>query len=84
MGLGHPARQARVEGDGPLEAIREFLATHKEFRIDPHYTRFGITSSPDGYLRRLADGETGATRALAGASCKITGRFGQVCDVGPQ
>lgn len=52
-----PRGKREWKGDGPLEAIRDFLAAHKEFRIDPHYTRFGITSSPNGYLRRLADGE---------------------------
>jgi cephalosporin hydroxylase len=50
------AKPAWKEG-GPLDAIREFLATHKEFRVDPFYTRFGITSSPEGYLRRLSESE---------------------------
>jgi len=52
-----PRGKPEWKGNGPLDAIHEFLATHKEFRIDPHYTRFGITSSPDGYLRRLTDAE---------------------------
>jgi cephalosporin hydroxylase len=51
------AKSAWKDDGGPLDAIHEFLATHKEFRIDPFYTRFGITSSPDGYLRRLTDSE---------------------------
>lgn len=50
------AKPAWKEG-GPLDAIREFLAAHKEFRVDPFYTRFGITSSPEGYLRRLTESE---------------------------
>ena len=54
-----PRGKREWKGNGPLEAIRDFLATHKEFRVDPHYTRFGITSSPEGYLRRLTDGEIG-------------------------
>jgi cephalosporin hydroxylase len=50
------AKPAWREG-GPLDAIREFLASHNEFRIDPHFTRFGITCSPSGFLRRLTDAE---------------------------
>lgn len=52
-----PRGKPEWKGNGPLDAIHEFLASHMEFRIDPHYTRFGITSSPDGYLRRLTDSE---------------------------
>jgi cephalosporin hydroxylase len=54
-----PSAKPAWKDAGPLDAIHEFLATHKEFRIDPFYTRFGITSSPDGYLRRLTDSELG-------------------------
>jgi len=52
-----PSAKSAWQDGGPLEAIHEFLAGHKEFRIDPFYTRFGITSSPDGYLRRLTKSE---------------------------
>ena len=52
-----PSAKSAWKDGGPLEAIHEFLAGHKEFRIDPFYTRFGITSSPDGYLRRLTKSE---------------------------
>jgi cephalosporin hydroxylase len=52
-----PSGRPTWKDDGPLDAIREFLNDHKEFQIDPFYTRFGITSSPDGYLRRLTQGE---------------------------
>jgi cephalosporin hydroxylase len=38
--------------DDPLRAIHEFLHSHPEFEIDPHYTRFGVTSNPDGFLKR--------------------------------
>lgn len=38
--------------DNPLIAIRQFLATNSEFETDPHFTRFGVTSCPDGFLRR--------------------------------
>ena len=43
--------------DNPLRAIHDFLASTHEFRIDPRGTRLGITSSPDGYLRRLTGAE---------------------------
>jgi cephalosporin hydroxylase len=54
-----PRGKAEWKGNGPLDAIREFLATNSEFCVDPHYTRYGITSSPDGFLRRLTDEELG-------------------------
>jgi cephalosporin hydroxylase len=38
--------------DNPLGAIHKFLSRHPEFSIDPHWTRWGITSSPDGLLKR--------------------------------
>ncbi len=41
--------------DNPLKAIYKFLADHPEFTNDPGPTRFGITSSPDGWLKK-ADG----------------------------
>jgi cephalosporin hydroxylase len=40
--------------DSPLTAIHEFLQSHPEYEIDPHYTRFGVTSNPDGFLKRKA------------------------------
>jgi cephalosporin hydroxylase len=48
-----PSGKPNWKGDGPLNAIDAFLQDHEEFQIDPFYTRLGITSSPDGYLRRL-------------------------------
>lgn len=45
---GNPAWHA----DNPLVAIRDFLADHDDFEVDPHYTRFGVTSCPEGFLRR--------------------------------
>ena len=57
-----PRGKPEWKDDHPLNAIHQFLAVHPEFQIDPHWTRLGITSSPDGYLRRLdaaeAVGET--------------------------
>jgi len=40
--------------DHPLTAIHEYLRSHPEFEIDPHYTRFGVTSNPDAFLKRKA------------------------------
>ena len=38
--------------DHPLGAIHKFLAKHPEFSVDNYWTRWGITSSPDGFLKR--------------------------------
>ena len=66
-----PSAKSAWKDGGPLDAIHEFLANHKEFRIDPFYTRFGITSSPDGYLRRLTASELGE-RASSSATAAST------------
>lgn len=47
-----PRGKPEWRDDNPLTAIHRFLPDHPEFEIDPHYTRMGITSSPDGFLRR--------------------------------
>jgi cephalosporin hydroxylase len=47
-----PGGKPEWRHDHPLGAIRKFLARHPEFSIDPHWTRWGITSSPDGFLKR--------------------------------
>lgn len=46
--------------DHPLTAIHEFVAAHPDFRIDPRLNRLLITSSPDGFLRRLTQEEMSA------------------------
>jgi len=38
----------------PLNAIHKFIMAHPEFTVDPHFTRWGITSSPDGFLLRTS------------------------------
>ena len=38
--------------DHPLSAIHKFLKSHTEFSIDAYWTRWGITSSPEGFLKR--------------------------------
>ena len=47
-----PGGKPEWRHDHPLGAIRKFLARHPEFSIDPHWTRWGITSSPEGFLKR--------------------------------
>jgi hypothetical protein len=37
-----------------MGAIRKFLAKHPEFTNDPGPTRCGITSSPDGWLKKTS------------------------------
>lgn len=47
-----PRGKPEWKDDHPLGAIRKFLARHAEFSVDPHWTRWGITSSPEGFLKR--------------------------------
>ena len=49
-----PAGKKEWKQDNPLRAIKEFLKDHPEWEADPHYNRFMITSSPLGFLRRVA------------------------------
>jgi cephalosporin hydroxylase len=59
--INHPIA---VEGitKGPMEAVTEFLETHKEFETDRTAHKFLITTNPNGWLRRkfrteVSDGE---------------------------
>ena len=47
-----PRGKPEWKDDHPLDAIHKFVASHPEFTIDPYWTRLGITSSPDGWLRK--------------------------------
>jgi cephalosporin hydroxylase len=38
--------------DSPAAAIRDFLAEHGEFQVDPCYNRLEVTYCPGGFLRR--------------------------------
>ena len=40
-------------GPGPMEAVREFLASHTEFEPDRGREKFGMTFNPGGYLKRV-------------------------------
>jgi len=48
---GHPVHCEF--GEGPMEAIRDFLKTHDEFETDLTREKFLITFNPGGYLRRI-------------------------------
>ena len=50
-----PSGKPEWKNDHPLNAIHKFLGSHPEFTIDPHWTRLGITSSPDGFLLRSTE-----------------------------
>jgi cephalosporin hydroxylase len=47
-----PNGKPEWKDDNPLAAINKFLTCHPEFSVDPQWTRWGITSSPQGFLKR--------------------------------
>lgn len=49
---GHPVLPEH--GDGPYEAVTEFLADNPAFAPDPSCERFLFTQNPRGWLRRIA------------------------------
>jgi cephalosporin hydroxylase len=40
-------------GEGPWEAVRSFLKSHKEFEADPSMEKFLLTFNPGGFLKRV-------------------------------
>lgn len=50
-----PRGKKEWKNDHPLNAIHKFVAQHSEFVIDPFFTRYGITSSPEGWLRKAGE-----------------------------
>jgi cephalosporin hydroxylase len=50
---GHPL-PTDYEGGGPMEAVREFLAKHRNFAPDRTREKFLLTFFPQGYLKRLS------------------------------
>ena len=48
---GHPVEPDF--GDGPMEAVEEFLRTHDEFEIDFDKEKFLLTWNPNGYLKKI-------------------------------
>lgn len=53
--LGHPIEVSGID-EGPMEAVAEFLETHKEFEIDHAAHKFLVTFNPNGWLRRRIHG----------------------------
>ena len=47
---GHPV--IGMEGEGPLEAVQEFLAIHRNFKVDRECEKFLLTFAPSGFLYR--------------------------------
>lgn len=47
---GHPV--LHTYGDGPFEAVEEFLRTRKDFEVDRTREKFLLTFSPAGFLKR--------------------------------
>lgn len=47
-----PRGKPEWQNDHPLTAIHKFLETHPEFTSESHWTQLGITSSPDGWLKK--------------------------------
>ena len=46
---GHPA--CGYYGPGPMEALREFQKTNRDFTVDKEKEKFRLTFNPKGYLR---------------------------------
>jgi cephalosporin hydroxylase len=50
---GHPVEHVSAPGEGPAEAVAEFLKTTSDFVVDRSWERHLITQSPGGFLRRM-------------------------------
>ncbi len=50
---GHPVESSF--GEGPMEAVTEFLSSNSNFEIDKNREKFYLTFNPSGYLRRVSD-----------------------------
>jgi len=48
---GHPVKPHRKPG--PMEAVKEFLKTHKNFEIDKSREKFYLTFNRNGYLKKF-------------------------------
>ena len=49
---GHPTFPSF--GEGPYEAVQEFLSTRRDFAVDGSREKFLMTFNPKGYLKRIA------------------------------
>ena len=48
-----PRGKLEWRDDHPLKSIHKFIKNNNNFEIDGNMTRFGQTSSPDGWLKKL-------------------------------
>jgi len=48
---GHPLKTSY--GEGPMEAVEEFLAENRSFVSDRSREKFIMTFSPKGFLKRI-------------------------------
>ncbi len=48
---GHPVHEKH--GDGPMEAIKSFLAKNKNFKVDKSREKLFLTFNPNGYLKKV-------------------------------
>ena len=40
-------------GEGPMEAVGDFLESNKDFKVDKSKEKFFLTFNPNGYLKRI-------------------------------
>lgn len=48
---GHPV--STEHGDGPMEAVEDYLKFHDEFKVDKQKEKFLMTFNPNGYLKKI-------------------------------
>jgi cephalosporin hydroxylase len=48
-----PSAKENWKQKGPKQAIKEFLASNNNFICETKFNRFGITASPNGFLKRI-------------------------------
>lgn len=48
---GHPVKSHRYPG--PMEAVKEFIASNPNFVIDKTREKFSLTFNPNGYLKKI-------------------------------
>jgi cephalosporin hydroxylase len=48
-----PGGSATWDEDNPWQAIQDFLASNKDFEVDPYYNRLKVTHCPGGFLKRV-------------------------------
>lgn len=47
-----PSGKEEWRGENPMKAINEFILKYPEWKVDLHYNRLMVTSSPMGFLKR--------------------------------